>query len=141
MATLSPAIPASAGKVLRAGLWLAQGLLFLAFCGAGFVKLTTPIAALSAMMPWTAQVAEPFVRIIALIDLAGGIGILLPALTRIKPRLTVLAALGCTALQMLAITFHVWRGEFHVLPLNVVLISLSAFVLWGRLEKAPVAAR
>ena len=36
-----------------------------------------------------------FVRTIGVVDLAGGVGILRPALTGILPRLTVLAALGC----------------------------------------------
>jgi predicted ATPase with chaperone activity len=76
-----------------------------------------------------------------LVDLAGGIGILLPSLTRILPKLTVLAALGCTVLQILAIAFHASRDEFMVLPFNAVLISLSIFVLWGRHNKAQIAAR
>jgi hypothetical protein len=93
------------------------------------------------MMPWTGEHSEAFVRIIGLIDLAGGIGILLPALTRILPRLTVLAALGCTVLQVFAITFHVSRGEAAVTPLNLVLLALAVFVLWGRGRKAPIAPR
>ncbi|MHC2707802.1 putative membrane protein [Bradyrhizobium diazoefficiens] len=91
---------ATPGRALRIGLWAAQGLIFFVFASAGLVKLLTPIPQLAAMMPWAGQYSETFVRIIGLIDLAGGIGILLPALTRILPRLTVLAALGCTVLQV-----------------------------------------
>jgi hypothetical protein len=53
----------------------------------------------------------------------------------------VLAALGCTVLQVFAITFHVSRGEAVVTPLNFVLLALSLFVLWGRGRKAPIASR
>ena len=80
-------------------------------------------------------------RVIGLIDLAGGIGILLPALTRILPRLTVMAALGCAVLQVFALTFHLSRGEAVVTPLNFVLLALALFVLWGRGRKAPIAPR
>ena len=132
---------ASPGRRLRIGLWVAQGLIFFVFAAAGLVKLLTPIPQLAAMMPWTGDHSEAFVRIIGLIDLAGGIGILLPALTRIMPRLTVLAALGCTVLQVFAITFHVSRGEAAVTPLNFVLLLLALFVLWGRARKAPIAPR
>nr|WP_306234967.1 DoxX family protein [Bradyrhizobium sp. Bra64] len=132
---------ASPDRTLRIGLWSAQGLIFLVFTSAGLVKLLTPIPELAAMMPWAGQYSETFVRCIGLIDLAGGIGILLPALTRILPRLTVLAALGCTVLQVLALVFHISRGEAPVTPLNVVLLALSLFVLWGRGRKAPIAAR
>jgi hypothetical protein len=131
----------SPGRALRIGLWVAQGLIFFVFASAGLVKLLTPIPQLAAMMPWAGQYSEAFVRSIGLIDLAGGIGILLPALTRILPRLTVLAALGCTVLQMFALVFHISRGEAAVTPLNFVLLALSLFVLWGRGRKAPIAPR
>ncbi len=122
----------SVGAPLRIGLWVAQAAIAALFCFAGFTKLTTPIADLSAMMPWTGDVPAAFVRFIALVDLAGGIGVLLPALTGIQPRLTTLAALGCIVLQVLAVAFHVSRGEFSVLPLNAVLLACAAFVFWGR---------
>lgn len=137
-ATFETATP---GRALRLGLWAAQIALAFVFVSAGFVKLTTPIPQLAAMMPWTGQYSETFVRAIALVDLAGGLGILLPALTRILPRLTVLAALGCAVLQVIALVFHLSRGEAAVTPLNVVLLALSLFVLWGRNNKAPIAPR
>ncbi|MGL3105970.1 DoxX family protein [Bradyrhizobium sp. BR 1432] len=132
---------AAPGRALRIGLWVAQVLLAFVFISAGLVKLTTPIPQLAAMMPWAGQYSEPFVRFVALVDLAGGIGILLPALTRILPRLTVLAALGCSVLQVFALVFHLSRGEAPIAPLNVVLLALSLFVLWGRNSKAPIAPR
>ncbi|MDD1519776.1 MULTISPECIES: DoxX family protein [Bradyrhizobium] len=132
---------AAPGRSLRIGLWAAQVALSAVFVSAGFVKLTTPIPQLAAMMPWAGQYSETFVRTIALVDLAGGIGILLPALTRILPRLTVLAALGCAVLQVIALVFHLSRGEAEVTPLNTVLLALSLFVLWGRGSKAPITPR
>lgn len=140
-ATGSAPVSSGASKALRISLWVAQGLVALIFCFAGFTKLTTPLPDLSAMMPWTGQVSPTFVRFIGLVDLAGGLGILLPSLTRIQPRLTVLAALGCVVLQVLAFGFHTMRGEFPVLPLNVVLLALSVFILVGRSQWAPVTAR
>ena len=66
----------------------------------------------------------------------------MPALTRIKPVLTPLAALGFATIQVLAIGFHTMRGEFaEAAPINLLLLGLSLFVVWGRLRKAPIAAR
>ncbi len=146
MSSIQAAFPSNAtaapsGKAVRISLWAAQVVLAAVFCMSGVIKLTIPIAELSATMPWTGDVAPGFVRLIGMIDLAGGLGILLPSLTRIQPRLTVLAALGCIVLQLLAFAFHSSRGEFAVLPMNVLLVGLSAFVLWGRAKKAPVAPR
>jgi uncharacterized membrane protein YphA (DoxX/SURF4 family) len=68
----------------------------------------------------------------ALFDILGGLGVLLPSLTRVKPWLTVIAALGCVALQASAIGFHILRGEAANTPFNFLLVALSLFVAWGR---------
>jgi uncharacterized membrane protein len=133
--------PPKGAKPLRAALWVAQAILAILFCSAGFAKLTMPITQLATMIPWTGELPVAFVRVIGLIDLAGGIGILLPALTRIFPQLGVWAAVGCTVLQVAAAGFHISRSEFSVLPVNVVLLLLSIFVLWGRSQKVPIRAR
>lgn len=133
--------PITAGKPLRIALWGAQVVLFVLFVMSGVMKFTTPIPELAATMPWTGQLPEKFVRFIGLVDLAGGLGILLPALTRILPRLGILAAQGMILLQLLAIAFHSSRGEFMVLPLNFVLLPLAIFVLWGRTRKVPILPR
>jgi len=78
---------------------------------------------------------------IALIDLLGGVGLVLPALLRIKPGLTPLAALGCALLQVCAIVFHLSRGEGANTPFNFVLVGLSSFVAWGRHYKVPITSR
>src|SRR4051812_29542459 len=131
----------SAGKALRISLWVAQSILFAMFVMSGVMKLATPIPQLSAMMPWTGQLSQGFVRFIGVVDLAGALGILLPALTRIQPRLGILAAVGIIILQIFAIVFHSSRGEFAVLPLNFILLPLAIFVLWGRARKAPIVSR
>ena len=111
------------------------------FIMSGTMKLFTPIPDLAAMIPWAGEYSVGFVRFIGVVDIAGGVGLLLPSLTRIMPRLTVIAAAACVLLQVLAIGFHATRGEFEVLPLNVVYIACALIVLWGRGRKAPVAPR
>lgn len=140
MSTLALNTPVPA-KSLRFGLWTAQLLMALLYAYSGFMKFTTPIPQLSQMMPWTGDVPETFVRVIGVIDFAAGVGLVLPALTRILPRLTPLAAAGSTLLQVLAFGFHTWRGEYAVLWLNIILLALSVFVLWGRTKKAPILPR
>jgi hypothetical protein len=140
-ATAQIAGSTKASKTLRISLWVVQGLLSLIFTGAGLWKLLTPVPELAAMIPWAGQVPKAFLQAIGVIDLCGGIGILLPALIRIKPGLTVLAALGCALLQVCAIAFHVLRGEAARTPFNFVLVALSVFVLWGRRSKAPIPSR
>ncbi|MCC5621586.1 DoxX family protein [Nostoc sp. CHAB 5715] len=124
------------------GLWVAQILLAVAFGGAGIMKLFQPIEALGAMMNWVNVSPELLVRFIGLVEIAGALGMILPALTRILPGLTPLAALGFAVIQVLAIGVHAWLGETAMsLPMNLVLLALSLFVLWGRTRKAPISPR
>jgi hypothetical protein len=126
---------------LRVALWIVQALLFLTFAGGGVWKLLTPLPQLAAMIPWAGQVPRAFLYGTAVVDLAGGIGVLVPALTRIKPGLTPAAALGCAALQVCAIVFHLSRGEAANTPFNFLLVALSAFVFWGRRHAARISPR
>jgi hypothetical protein len=127
--------------VLNSSLWLAQFLVGVPFVLIGLMKLLTPILKLAQTIHWAGEYPLPFVRGIGLIDIAGGLAMVLPALTRIKPRLTILAALGCTVLQALAIAFHFSRGEASVTGMNFVFLACSAFVLWGRAIRVPIAPR
>lgn len=123
-------------------LWLVQILLALAFGAAGMMKSFQPIPELASMLKWPGDVPVGLVRFIGTAELAGGIGMILPAATRILPGLTPLAALGFTIIQLLAIPFHANRGELAMaLPINFVLLALSVFVLWGRWKKAPITPR
>jgi DoxX-like family len=130
----------SARTPLRISLWTAQTILFVLFTLFGGMKLLMPVDRLAQMWIWPGQVPAWFLHLTGVLDIAGGIGVLLPALSGIQPRLTVLAALGCTLLQIAAIIFHLSRGEASVVPLNFVLLALSAFVLWGRGRHAPIAS-
>ena len=117
---------------LNIGLWVVQWFLALTFVGTGVWKLATPIYALARMIPWAGEVSPGFLYFTAAADLAGGFGLVLPSLTRIKPRLVVAAALGCVALQVSAVVFHFSRGEAANTPFNFLLIALALFVAWGR---------
>ncbi|MFT3835774.1 MAG: DoxX family protein [Myxococcaceae bacterium] len=128
-------------KGLNLALWVVQVLLTLNFAGGGLWKLLTPVPELASKMPWMGQVSPAFLQMTAVFDLLGGLGVLLPSLTRVMPKVTVLAALGCAALMLSAIAFHFSRGEAANTPFNFVLLGLSLFVAWGRWKKAPIAPR
>lgn len=113
-------------------LWVAQVLLAALYGFAGYMKAFRPIASLAPMMAWTAEMPR-LTRVIGVLELLGALGMLLPIPTGILPWLTALAALGLVVIQILAIGFHARRGETaRSLPLNVVLLLLAAFVVWGR---------
>ena len=118
-------------KAMHSTLWIAQIILAVLLIS-GTVMKFMPIEKISAMMPWTGQLPAPIVRLLGVIDLLGAVGLILPTLLRIKPRLTSWAAIGVIALMFCAIVFHVSRGEASVIGINIVSIILAAFIAWGR---------
>jgi uncharacterized membrane protein YphA (DoxX/SURF4 family) len=128
-------------RALNIGLWVVQLLLAAAFLASGLTKLTQPIDAMAAQMAWVTSVPAALVRFIGAAEVAGALGLILPSLTRIRPRLTVLAALGLIVVMVLASGTHLSRGEGGMVPINLVLAALAAFVAWGRSKAAPVAPR
>jgi len=132
---------AARGALLTIGLWAAQIVIFALFTLFGSMKLFMPVDKLAEMWIWPGQVPSWFLHLTGILDVAGGIGVLLPAMTRIQPRLRVYAALGCTLLQIAAIIFHLSRGEAAAVPLNIVLLALSVFILLGRDKQASIAPR
>jgi len=121
-------------------LWIAQSLLALVFGFAGTMKLLTPIDELAKNAAWIKDSAF-LIRFIGTSELAGALGMLLPSLSRIKPKLTSLAAVGLFVIMVLATGFHLTRGETKVIPMTLLLGALAAFVAWGRFRKAPIAKR
>ncbi|HEX2533005.1 MAG TPA: DoxX family protein [Chitinophagaceae bacterium] len=128
-------------KALHIALWIAQVLLAAMFLMAGFMKLSQPIEQLSQMLPWAAQVPESLVRFIGLAELLGAVGLILPALLRIKPQLTAWAAIGIAIIMVLATFFHISRGETSAIGMNIIMAILAAFIAWGRFKKAPIRAK
>src|SRR5205814_9817410 len=81
----------TSSRGLRIGLWSAQIALAIVFALAGWMKVSTPAAALAKMAPGFPLV---FLRFIGIAELAGAIGIILPALTRHATMLTPIAGSG-----------------------------------------------
>lgn len=124
-------------KKLSIGLWIVQILLALFYGFAGFTKLTTTPAELVSMgMAYAGDVPAALLLFVGTVEILGALGLLLPGLTKIKPILTPSAAVGLSVIQVLAMGLHLMRGEMSVLPMNIVLLALSLFVVWGRMRKA-----
>ncbi len=122
-------------------LWIAQILLAITLIWAAFLKLFQPISELKTMWPWTGEVSPSLVRFTGVIDLLGGLGVILPALFRFKPVLTAIAAFGIVFLMVSASVFHICRGEASQIGFNVVFGGIAAFVAYGRYRIVPIQSK
>lgn len=144
----SPTAGAGAGGERRGGpatafdaaIWLAQLVLAVIFCLIGVIHASAPIAALGSNMPW-AQGAPGLLRCIGLCEILGALGLILPSVTRIRPRLTPIASAALALLMLLATGLHLWRGDFRMLFGTIPLGALAVFVAWARFGRAAIPSR
>ena len=117
---------------MNIALWIAQGLLTAMYLMAGVLK-TFQTAKAKEQLPWAKNRSDGFVRFVGTSELLGALGLILPLVTGILPWLTPLAAIGLIIIQLLAIfTEHLPKKEHNVIPVNVVLLALAVFVVFGR---------
>jgi uncharacterized membrane protein len=105
-------------------LWIAQGFLALFFIGAsGAPKLLLPAEALPMPIP----LSQPFVWFIGTCEVLGGLGLILPGLTRIQTRLTPLAAACLFVLTLCAASYQLMAGQ----PANAVFAVAIGLIALG----------
>ena len=103
------------GSTMNAALWTAQVLwgVFFSLNGFGKVLCYKPALWNQALqeVPWFSAVPQDLFIFIGVCEFLGGIGLILPAMTGVKPRLTPFAAFGLTLVMILAAVFHIVRGD------------------------------
>jgi hypothetical protein len=114
-------------------LWIIQVLLALTFLFAGGLKLVMPIAEMARQV----GLPEALLRFVAVAEVLGALGLILPGLFRIRPRLTPLAASGLVIIMIGATTITLQHmGVAQALfPLATGLLAL--FVAYGRWRLIP----
>lgn len=138
--TATPTARTPRGRALHLAIWALQWLLGLSLVLAGGFKLLLPFDQAVEVFPWAADVPALFVVTSAL-DVLGGLGVILPALTRILPSLTVAAASGVVLLMLSAVAFYLLRGEASDIVANLALAAVAAVIVWGRGRARPIVAQ
>ncbi len=115
-------------------LWVVQVLLALLFLFAGGTKLVMPAKELTASGPLPA----PFLRFIGVVEILGGLGLILPGMLRIRTGLTPLAAAGLVIIMIGAVVVTVQTMGFAMAIMPFVTGALSLFVAFGRWRWVPL---
>lgn len=122
---------------MNAILWTLQIILTLLFLFTGGVKLAMPMAALAKVTPLPAT----FMKFIAVCELLGALGLVLPGLTGIATYLTPLAAAGLTIIVIGATVVTVATLGIPQAVLPFVTTLLVAFVAYGRWRRVPLRSK
>jgi uncharacterized membrane protein len=120
--------------------WLLQVVLGLWFIAMGALHLTLP-PGLPEQMAWMHDLSAGQHWASGIAEIAGGLGLLLPSMTRIKPSLTPLAAVGLVVVMGGAAVWHLGRGETQSVAMNIVLGVLLVIIAFVRWRVRPIEPR
>lgn len=114
-------------------LWIIQILLALLFLFAGGSKLVMSAEQMERLAtPNQVHLPIMFIRFIGVVELLGGLGLVLPGLLSIKKGLTPLAAIGLTIVMVGAVIITI-AGDGVVMAITPLIVGLlCAFVAYGR---------
>jgi uncharacterized membrane protein YphA (DoxX/SURF4 family) len=120
-------------------LWIIQVLLALTFIFTGGIKLVMPMEEMLKQMPIALPPA--FLIFTGIVEVLGGLGVILPWLLNVRPRLTPLAAAGLVIVMIGAVVYTFAAGDQVSALLPAVVGLLAAFVAWGRWHATPARSR
>jgi uncharacterized membrane protein YphA (DoxX/SURF4 family) len=116
-------------------LWVVQILLALAFLVSGITKAIRPSEKLRAGLP---EFHPAVIRLVAVAEILGALGLILPGVTRVATALTPVAATGLTIIMIGAVVTHARRHEGKSAAINAVLLALTVVVAAGRFWLLPL---
>lgn len=121
-------------------LWVLQVVLGVYFVATGVMHFVVPDG-LPAAMEWMYELGDTLHVVSGVAEILGGLGLILPAATRIRPELTSLAAFGLVLVMLGAAVWHAGRGETQQIVINLVVAAVLAFVGYGRWKLQPIEPR
>ena len=113
-------------------LWILQAALAALFALSGLGKAFQPKDKVIVKAPALADYSPPVIRFIGGAELAGALGLILPAALGLATALTPAAALGLGVMMLLGARVHLRRGETPGVAVTLVLFVLAAVLCWGR---------
>jgi hypothetical protein len=120
---------------MNRALWILQWLLGLVFVFAGGVKLVAPLQMLMQGMP--SGISGEFLRFVGVCEVAGGLGLILPRLLRIRPGLTAWAAVCLVGIMIGATVTTILGPSAGQAVFPAITGFLLIFIAYGRWRLAP----
>jgi uncharacterized membrane protein YphA (DoxX/SURF4 family) len=118
---------------MNALLWVLQGLGGLIFLFSGGTKLVISTEAMQKMSPPNSIMLPGwFVKFIGVMEILGGLGLILPGLTKIRRNLTPLAAIGLLIIMIGAVVITIMGPGVGAAIIPFVVGILCAVIAYGR---------
>jgi putative oxidoreductase len=119
-------------------LWVLQVVFGVYFIAIGVMHFVVPDG-LPPMMGWMYELSDGLHTASGIAEILGGLGLILPAVTGIRPELTIWAAVGLALVMIAAAVWHAGRdGEAVNIAINLVNAAVLGFIAYGRARLAPL---
>ena len=118
-------------------LWVLQWIWGLYFLAVGVTHFVVP-EGLPDMIGWMYDLDDTMHTIVGIAEILGGLGLILPGLLKIRPEVTVYAALGLVVVMIGAAIWHAGREEWSNIGTNVLNILVLGYIAYGRWRLSPL---
>lgn len=119
---------------MNVAVWIVTAVLAVLFATAGLMKLTRSKEQLVASSQgWAGDFPPGVLKMIGAFEVAGALGLILPAVTGIATWLVPAAAIGLALIMVGAAITHLRRQEYPNVLANLVLFVMAAFVAVARI--------
>ncbi len=118
---------------------ICQIIIAIIFILAGFLKLTNSRESLLKKVSWAEDYNIQTIRFIGVLELLGGLGVILPFAFGAYLWLVPMACMGLAMVMSGAIVVHIGREEFNHVMVNLFILFMSAGVSFYRLLELNLA--
>ncbi|MGO1770704.1 MAG: DoxX family protein [Microbacterium sp.] len=124
---------------MNVALWIVASIFAIGFVAGGIVKLTWSYERYAARLHWPEDFTPGKVRFMGVLEIIGGLGLVLPGLLGIAPVLVPVAASGMALYMAGAATERIRRSEYTEILGDLLFLGGMLFVAWGRFAIVPFA--
>ena len=118
-------------------LWILQVGFGLFFISVGVIHLILP-EGLPDQLSWIYDLDDTVHYVAGTAEILGGLGLILPAATRVAPVLTPIAAIGLLVVMVGAMFWHAGRDETTNMIVNAVVGVAMVYIAYGRWVLSPI---
>jgi hypothetical protein len=114
-------------------LWIVQGILAIKLVSVSFTHaFRQSLPTMREAIQRLGKASRPTLTLVAVSTFIGALGLILPGILEIFPRITPVMAGILSILLLASLFFHIRSREKPKIFVSLVLFALAVFVAWGR---------
>jgi len=122
---------------MNIALWIVAGVFAIGYVAGGIIKLTWSHEKYAAKLHWPQDFTQGKVKFMGVLEVLGGLGLVLPGIFGIATVLVPVAASAMALYMAGAVTERIRRSEYKDLIGDLIFLAGMLFIAWGRFAIVP----